>query len=145
MDAESRPVLSAPALFQEKGFLVKRLGAILLGMVCVLALCCSQQRARSEKCFDDISKLVRGKTAAEVEKMLGEPDSRERMLLPGERWIWWNYTYLDGKNYAPEERGRVVHLEIIFEPEDAVRHETAQAALRVSGPLGVSYAIPRKM
>jgi hypothetical protein len=124
---------------------VKRLGATLLGMVCVLALCCSAPRARSEKCFDDISEMVRGKTASEVEKILGEPDSREPMVVAGERWIWWNYTYLDGNNYAPEERGRVVHLEIIFEPEVELGHGMAtHADLRVSGPLGVSYAIPKE-
>ncbi len=89
--------------------------------------------------------MVEGKTAAEVESLLGKPDSRETMVMSGERWIWWNYTYLDGSNYAPEERGRVVHLEIVFEPEGSkARASNREPELRVGGPLGVSYTLPKE-
>jgi hypothetical protein len=89
--------------------------------------------------------MVTGRTAAEVETMLGKPDSRETMVMSGERWIWWNYTYLDGNDYAPEERGRVVHLEIVFEPDGSgARTSSARAELRVGGSLGVSYTLPKE-
>jgi hypothetical protein len=88
--------------------------------------------------------MVQGRTAREIASLLGDPDSRQPMPLSGERWIWWNYTYLDGKNYPPEERGRVVHLEIIFEPK--VSRSGGSVApvsdLRAEDPLSVSYTIP---
>lgn len=122
---------------------MKRLSVILVVMLLVVA--CGQPRARSAKGFDEICSLVAGRGAAEVEKLLGKPDRREALVMSGERWTWWNYTYLDGRNYAPEDRGRVVHLEILFEPEDAGAEEThSQQELRVGGSLGVSYSISRK-
>lgn len=121
---------------------MKRLIGLLL--LSFLLAACQHRGARSEKCFDDIRFLVQGRTAHEIESILGHPDSRQPMPLTGERWIWWNYTYLDGKNYAPEERGRVVHLEIIFEP-GANRSGSATlpaSDLRVTDPISVSYVFP---
>ena len=46
--------------------------------------------------------------------MLGSPDTRQAVFDADERWIWWNYTFLDGPAHPPELRGRVVHLEIVF-------------------------------
>ena len=112
----------------------------------VILLACGQQGPKSNKSFDAIRDLVKGKTAAEVESLLGEPDSRQPLILSGERWVWWNYTYLDGKNYPPEMRGRVVHLEIIFERAGhAVGNaKAALSELRAADPLSVSYTISQK-
>jgi len=108
-------------------------------------LACAHRQAKSARSFDEIRDMVTGKTAAEVERILGKPDSRESMVMSGERWIWWNYTYLDGNNYAPEERGRVVHLEIVFEPDGSgARAANPRTELRVGGPLGVSYTLPKE-
>jgi hypothetical protein len=111
----------------------------------VLLLACGQQGAKSKKSFDDIRDMVKGKTAAEVEHLLGEPDSRQPLVLSGERWVWWNYTYLDGKNYPPERRGQIVHLEIIFERMGTVagNAKAALSDLRAADPLSVSYTIPQ--
>jgi hypothetical protein len=121
---------------------VKRL---IVNIVVLLAIGCSHSRARSTLCFDEICSLVAGKGPAEVEELLGVPDSREALAMSGERWTWWNYTYLSGSNYAPEERGRIVHLEIIFElsgsQTDRLR---APVKLEVGGPLSVSYSMARE-
>lgn len=98
---------------------------------------CGGVRPRSDWSFDEIQRKVSGRSAAEVRELLGEPDVRQPVLLGDERWIWWNYTYLDGAGYPPEERGRVVHLEILFERPDTA--SVSPAAWKISGPLGVSY------
>lgn len=107
---------------------------------------CARSAARSGQCFDDIRQLVDGKTASEVEALLGKPDSRKLILIDDERWVWWNYTFLDGDSYPPEMRGQVVHLEITFERPDDAGGGTppSHARWRISGPLGVSYTIPSK-
>jgi hypothetical protein len=112
-------------------------------MVSLLLFCCGHQQAKSRQCFDDIRKMVEGKTAAEVERILGKPDSRQPMVLTGERWVWWNYTFLDGSDYPPEDRGQVVHLEILFENmSKAGSMSTASLSdLRAADPLGVSYTL----
>lgn len=76
--------------------------------------------------------------------MLGKPDSKLEMLSSGERWIWWNYTFLGGNDYPPEMRGKVVHLEIIFEPDerDGVAQAFSPGELRASSPFGISYNTP---
>jgi hypothetical protein len=110
----------------------------------LLIVACGHQRARSEKNFDKIREMVKGKTSSEIEQMLGKPDSKQEMLSSGERWIWWNYTFLGGNNYPPELRDKVVHLEIIFEPDDmaGVARASSTGELRASGPFGVSYTLP---
>jgi hypothetical protein len=116
-------------------------------VLCILLLAsCHHQAAKSAKCFDDIRELVAGRTAAEVEGILGKPDSRQTMLLSAERWTWWNYTFLDGKDYPPEMRGRLVHLEIIFERSHNGKSpsQTALSELRAADPLSVTYMLARE-
>jgi hypothetical protein len=113
---------------------------LLLGLT--LAVSCGAPSPRSRRSFDEIQQLVGGKTAREVEDLLGHPDSR-RFLADDEKWIWWNYTVLDGEHYAPEIRGQVVHLEIIFEsPAAAGVAASPRAEWRVNGPFAVSYSRP---
>ena len=95
--------------------------------------------ARSQHSYDQIREMVRGKTAAEVEQLLGEPDVRES-VLDDQRWIWWSYTFLNGNQYAPEIRGQIVHLEIILRNPSPAGHAAPPIAdWRVVGPLSVSY------
>ena len=111
---------------------------LLLLLLAVSALSgCGGSRPRSDWSFEEIRRRVSGRSAAEVEALLGAPDARQTILLGDERWIWWNYTYLDGAGIPPEERGRVVHLEILFERPDTAT--VSPAAWKISGPLGVSY------
>ncbi len=119
----------------------------LVVLLALILIACGQQGPKSNKCFDDIRDMVKDKTAAEVEKLLGEPDSRQPLVLLGERWVWWNYTYLDGNNYAPEMRGRLVHLEIIFEREMKERGnaKAGLSDLRITDPLSVSYTLAQQV
>jgi len=96
---------------------------------------CPGGQARSSKSFDEIHRLVAGKVAEEVVGLLGEPDSRQPIFGADEKWIWWNYTFLDGNDYPPEVRGHVVHLEIIFK-------KTSRREWRVDGELAVGYRLP---
>lgn len=91
--------------------------------------------------------MVKGRTSSEVETILGEPDSKQEMLSSGERWIWWNYTFLGGNNYPPELRDKVVHLEILFEPDDqaGVARASSPGELRASSPFAISYTLPPEM
>jgi len=99
--------------------------------------------AKSTKSFDEIHNLVAGKTAGEVQQLLGPPDHIEKLLLGDQRWVWWNYTYLDGQSWAPEVRGKIVHLEITFENPSSEREAGGtKAEPRVSDPYGVAYVIP---
>jgi hypothetical protein len=89
--------------------------------------------------------LVAGRTAADVKKLLGPPDHVEKLLLGDERWVWWDYTYLAGRSWAPEVRNKVVHLEITFENPSPDREDGATKAKlepRVSEPYGVAYVLP---
>ena len=114
---------------------------------------CDPNTPRSQKSFVQIQSLLAGKTAAQVESMLGPPDTRQPALLNSERWIWWNYTFLDGTDYAPERRGLVVHLEVGFDPPAGEGTKVAAARERrppydqwkISELLGISYAIPRNV
>jgi hypothetical protein len=96
--------------------------------------------AKSDRSYDQIRDLVTGKSGAEVERILGKPDIRGT-VLDDQRWIWWNYTFLDGDQYAPEIRGQIVHLEIILKRPAPAPEGIAEwrAAL---GPLAVSYSKP---
>lgn len=113
-------------------------------LLLLLLASCNLRRARSEKDFDGILKMVKGRTSAEIEQMLGKPDSKRKMLSSGEQWVWWNYTFLGGSNYPPELRGKVVHLEIILEPDDraGVARSSFPGELRASSPFGISYTLP---
>jgi hypothetical protein len=102
---------------------------------------CGRFAARSNRPFDEIRELVSGKTAAEVASLLGEPDTRQSVLNDDERWVWWNYTYLDGEQYPPEVRGQIVHLEITFTRPPGAAPVAGRGAWRVAGPLAVSYTV----
>jgi outer membrane protein assembly factor BamE (lipoprotein component of BamABCDE complex) len=127
---------------------MRRVALLFLLAASLLGLAACRPGAKSGRSFDQIQQLVAGKTAAEVAAILGPPSTRQALLADDERWIWWNYTYLDGANYAPEIRGQVVHLEITFESPSLV--STVQVApvpreqWRVSGPLAVSYSLPAR-
>jgi hypothetical protein len=109
----------------------------------VALVACDRSRARSDRSFDEIEELVRGRTAAEVLSLLGEPDSRRVVFDADERWIWWNYTTLDGRDYPPELRGRVVHLEIVFSnPNRSHPPAGPTAEWRVADAFGVNFRMP---
>jgi hypothetical protein len=111
--------------------------------ICLIVLSSCRSGARSEKSFDEICDRVSGKTAAEVEALLGNPDAREKLPIGDWRWVWWNYTFLDGDNYPPELRGKVVHLEIMF--SNPMHVDIPDSQWRVGGPLAVSYAVPHSL
>ncbi len=114
------------------------LGALWLATGCVA---CSRHTTRPERSFDQIQRLVTGKTENEVERLLGPPDAREPRLIDDDVWIWWDYTFLDGNQYAPELRGLAVHLEITFrKPEAAAGRDVPKAAWRVAGPFSVNFS-----
>lgn len=117
-----------------------------LTLVVFSILACDHSPARSKYCFDDIRDMVNDKSAAEVEEMLGEPDTRQPGILADERWIWWDYTFLDGDDYPPEMRGQVVHLEILFErpPGSDDGPPPPYSQWQIGDPLGISYSIPAK-
>jgi hypothetical protein len=97
--------------------------------------------ARSRHAFDWIQRQVGGRTEAEVERLLGKPDSRAPRPAGDEVWIWWDYTFLDGEQYPPEVRGQVVHLEITFDrPPGLPGRDAPHASWRVAGPLSVSFS-----
>ncbi len=112
---------------------------LILSLLLCLASC--RPTARSQQSYDQIRRLVAGKDAAEVERLLGEPDLRSA-VLGDSRWVWWNYTFLDGEQYAPEIRGQIVHLEITFQNPQGPGAPVPLAQWRVDGPLAVSYSKP---
>ena len=118
----------------------KILQLLLLGLLLPLLAC--RPSPRSKRSYDQIRDLVIGKSGAEVERLLGQPDVRET-VLDDQRWIWWNYTFLDGDQYAPEIRGQIVHLEIILK-NPALSGSTAPPITlwRATGPLSVGYSKP---
>ncbi len=104
---------------------------------------CRGPRARSERSFDEIQALAHGKTADQILHLLGEPDSRQVVLDADERWIWWNYTFLDGNDCPPEMRGRVVHLEILVRnPERTQAGRRPYSEWQVDDILGITYRAP---
>ena len=135
-------MISCRSAFANEDALVKQ--SIRLVFVLLLTLWASCGRSpESDRSFDQICELVRGKTAAEVEEMLGSPDMRAQILQGDERWIWWNYTYLDGDSYTPEMKGRTVHLEILFQnPFHRQNRRPAYSEWRLTEPLAVSYLLP---
>jgi hypothetical protein len=112
-------------------------------LIAVGSAACRNPQARSERSFDEIQALVRGKTADQVLDLLGEPDSRQVVFDADERWIWWNYTFLDGNDCPPEMRGRVVHLEILVRnPERSRVHRRPYSEWLVDDALGITYQAP---
>lgn len=111
--------------------------------LCLSILAACNSSPRSDRSFDQIRDMVQGKTASEIEGLLGAPDSRRSMALGDERWVWWDYTYLGGQNYSPEVRGQVVHLQITFSnPSIASSSKPSYSEWRVLNPRNVSYVLP---
>jgi hypothetical protein len=135
---------TGPHISTPKEFSMRTNTKAWLYLLLCLFTACNYQRAKSENDFNKIREGVKEKTPDEVERMLGKPDSKQVMLSSGERWIWWNYTSLEGQDYPPELRGKVVHLEIIFQPDDSpgIARAASPSELRVSEPFGVSYTLP---
>lgn len=107
------------------------------------AVGCHGSRARSERSFDEIQTLAHGKTAEQILQLLGEPDSRQVVFDADERWIWWNYTFLDGNDCPPEMRGRVVHLEIVIRnPERSHARRRPYSEWQVDDAFGITYRAP---
>lgn len=123
------------------GFHPKIRRSLLLGLTLTILAC--QPSPRSNRSYDEIRELILGKSGAEVEQLLGQPDLREN-VLDEQRWIWWNYTFLDGDQYAPEIRKQVVHLEIVLKNPAPSRTTIPAAQWRVTGPLSVSYSMPSR-
>ena len=118
-----------------------------MAMLLISAAGCQGPKARSNRSFSEIQTLAQGKTAEQILKLLGEPDSRQVVFDADERWIWWNYTFLDGKDCPPEMRGRVVHLEIVVKnPTNSLKGERESrrpySEWRVDDALGITYRAP---
>ncbi len=119
----------------------------LLLLVCVSAFfACGGPSQHPRRSFDQIRELAAGKTEAEVEALLGKPDTRDKILAVNERWVWWDYAYLDGNQYAPEVRGRPVHLEITFESPGSLGGgpPPPSSEWRATGPGAISYSLPER-
>ena len=125
--------------------MVSKIGILLASLAFLLigGAGCRSPHARSTRSFDEIQTLARGKTAQQILQLLGEPDSRQEVFDAGERWIWWNYTFLDGKDCPPEMRGRVVHLEIVVrDPEKVNVDRRPYSEWRVDDAFGITYRAP---
>jgi hypothetical protein len=104
---------------------------------------CGRLQARSERSFEEIRSLALGKTADKILDLLGEPDSRQTVFDADERWVWWNYTFLDGPDCPPELRGRVVHLEIVFKnPRRSPAVRRPYSEWQVDEAFGITYRPP---
>jgi hypothetical protein len=115
---------------------------LLLGLMLPLLAC--RHSPKSHRSYDQIRDLVAGKSGAEIERILGEPDLRES-VLDDQRWIWWNYTFLDGDQYAPEIRRQIVHLEVVLKkPVTSGGMALPVEQWRAVGPLSVSYSKPSR-
>ncbi len=120
---------------------MRELRILLLSMLLLVG--CHAATARSERSFDEINRLVQGKTADQVVRLLGEPDTRQTVFDSDEKWIWWNYTFIDGKDYPPELRGRMVHLEIVFtNPARPYEPPRPYTEWSIDGSFGVNYTMP---
>ncbi len=114
-----------------------------IAFLLIVLLGCQGHQARSERSFYEIETLARGKTAEQILELLGEPDSRQKVFDADERWIWWNYTFLDGKDCPPEMRGRVVHLEIVVRnPERVGTSRRPYSEWQVDDAFGITYKAP---
>jgi hypothetical protein len=118
--------------------------ALLLAIVLALPIGCGAPGPRSPWSFDQIRQRVAGKSAREIEALLGRPDARQRLPTRDEKWIWWNYTALVGEQYAPEVRRRTVHLEILFDCRgaEATGGAAASDCRAPGGTAVVSYSRP---
>lgn len=104
---------------------------------------CAESGPRSRRSFSELSHRMQGRTAAQILELLGEPDSRRPVLDGDERWLWWNYTFLDGRDVPPELRGKVVHLDIVVvNPERGSTKRRPYSEWRIDDALGIRYRLP---
>ena len=96
----------------------------------------------SKRSFDEIREAVEGTSAADVMEILGAPDTRQEVFGGDQRWIWWRYTKLEGPGYAPEVRGRIVHLEIVFRNPGSGLDPPPLSEWSIDEALGVQYRFP---
>jgi len=129
--------------------MASKTGILLAVMVLLLitAAGCRSPKARSDRSFSQIQALAQGKTAEQILQLFGKPDSRQVVFDADERWIWWNYTFLDGQDCPPEMRGRVVHLEILVKNpvrsiEKATSGRRPYSEWRVDDAFGITYQAP---
>lgn len=129
----------SPVRLYTEGTLLMRHACLFLSFFLMLSLTSCGPRPRSGKSFDEICRLVSGRSATEVETLLGKPDTRQNLEIGDQRWIWWDFTSLAGESYAPELRGKVVHLEITFSDPAG---NLSPGQWKVTGPFAVSYILP---
>lgn len=92
--------------------------------------------------FDELRRRLEGKSAAETVELLGEPDTRQEVFGGDMRFIWWRRAVLDGPNYAPEVRGRVVHVQIVFRNPGARAAGASYASWQMDEGLGIGFWLP---
>jgi len=126
-----------PLRIEGKNVIPKRV----LCMGLLLAALTACRGVRTERSFDAICAQISGKTAAEVEALLGRPNRKSRLPIGDWRYVWWDYAVLEGDNYPPELRGKTVHLEIVL--SHPTQSSLPLSQWRVEGPLAVSYEISR--
>ncbi len=115
----------------------------LLGLVWLGLVHCADSGPRSRRSFSELSRRIQGQSAAQILELLGEPDSRRPVLDGDERWLWWNYTFLDGRDVPPELRGKVVHLDIVVvNPERGGSKRPPYSEWRIDDALGIRYRLP---
>lgn len=114
---------------------------IALGVWMVTA-CADGPSARSSQSFDEIARRVDNLSATEIGRLLGAPDSRQPIYVRDERWIWWNYTFLDGEDIPPEDRGQTVHLVITFRKPESSANASPTSEWRVARPYGIAFRRP---
>ena len=128
------------AVGQHRG--LPRNSGIVLASLLLAVACGREPRPRSERSFDQIAGLVEGLSAEEVVALLGEPDMREPVFDGDVRWIWWHCTFLEGKPYPPEHRGRTVHLEIHFTHPRRATGTPGEPTLTIDPDFGAAYRLP---
>src|SRR5437764_2804707 len=122
--------------------IVKKLPVLLSAILLALCLGGCHTTPRSERSFDEIRRMVQGKTTSEIEALIGPPNTRQTSELGTERLIWWNYTFLGGQDYSPEVRGKIVHLQIVFADPITESDRPLTLNRRVVDPMSVSYLLP---
>ncbi|MCP3957362.1 MAG: hypothetical protein GY719_05880 [bacterium] len=102
----------------------------------------SDARPVSDRSFDEIKQMVEGKSASEVVEILGDPQHKEKVFGHSERWIWWRYTTLEGSQHAPELRGQIVHLEVVFRNPSRPGEAIPYSGWSIDEVNGVEYRLP---
>ena len=118
-------------------FVSAGLGALVLILFSKIGIGSFQHRS-----FDEIKLLLKGKSAAETLSILGEPDTRREVFGGDLRFIWWSRAVLDGKEYPPELRGRVVHVQIVFRNPGPRAARASFENWQMDEGLGIGFWLP---